>query len=153
MNELVAIVAIILNILTLLYFFGYWKGKMDTKVGTLWQSHSGTQEALGKIEVKITALWDAYVVSVLAREQQKKNKDVINPSLPKTWRPLVKDICDANLSVGDLGFEIVSRLGIDRIQKTASKHNSSFCEVLAHFIHDINPSCYNKYTRRDDDKK
>ena len=51
LSLVISSVALALNIFTVVFVFGYWKGKVDIKIDTL---------------------WEVYVTSALAREQQSR---------------------------------------------------------------------------------
>ena len=95
---IISLIALILNILTILFIFGYWKGKVDTKICTL---------------------WDVYVTSVLVRQTQR-NAPAPNPiDLTQLGSIEYHDI-------GELGFKLITRLTIKVISELALAERMSF---------------------------
>ena len=101
-----------LNILTLLFVFGYWKGKVDTKLSTL---------------------WDVYVTSILTREVQRRGHSKASSPYPPEWDNKTRGIC-LSLPPGQLGYKVVKRLTSQEIQKVALENGRTFGELLAEYL-------------------
>jgi len=106
--ELSGVIALVFSVINAIYFMAYWKGKIDTK---------------------ITALWDVYTHSVVVREQQK----VHNPhriEVPVEWQAKLKGIGKTK-SMGELCFKIVRIIGTDQIALAAQSKKVGFGEIVA----------------------
>lgn len=111
-------VALTLNIFSLVFIFAYWKGKIDTKMDTL---------------------WDVYVTTVLTSTSLRRKH---NPSLnfPPEWYDKVKDIPLLELTsqepghIGRVAYQLVTRLGVAEIRRAAVANSLDFGETLAEFI-------------------
>ena len=106
MSTIVSLVALALNLFTLLFIFGYWKGKVDIKMDTL---------------------WDVYVTSVLVRQTQR-NTPLPNPIDMQTFGTI------KYRSIGDLGFQLITKVKVAGVKELACEKNMSFGETVAALV-------------------
>ena len=115
--QILSIIALISSVFTPVAVFAYWKGKVDTKIDTL---------------------WDVYTASVLVRERQSHNP---HPKAPIPLPDAVKAELDSihhGTRIGDMGYSIVRRVSVVRIQEIALANKVGFGEVVANMVLLIN---------------
>ena len=125
--------SLVLSLLTLLFVFGYWKGKVDTRLNALWETRNADAKLLAELSIKSTTIWDVYVTSVLTREQQRRGHSKADALFPQEWDTLTNGIC-FTLPVAEVGFRVINLLGIREIQRVAEATGRSFGEIVAEFL-------------------
>ncbi len=115
LSLVISSVALAINIFTAVFVFGYWKGKVDIKIDTL---------------------WEVYVTSALAREQQRRMGHSRAPiQFPSEWYEKTKGL--GNISKSELCFRAVRLLGAEEISRVATANSRSFEEAVGGFVSNL----------------
>ena len=141
MQEIAAIIGAvsgIISLLTIVYLVGFWKGKIDTKLGNVCQSLQ--KYPLEETAVMTKTLWDIYVVDALrsrpdlaergsAYRLKKEGEELI----PDHIKALLDRIPHNPLNNEALatGYLVVKHIGLGHIGKMAEEKNLSVQEAIA----------------------
>ncbi|MBA7601839.1 hypothetical protein ES703_08923 [subsurface metagenome] len=128
----------IASLIAIVYLVGFWKGKVDTQLGSI--SQSMQKYPLEETALMTKTLWDIYVVDALrnrpdlaehhsAYKLKKEGHDLIPDDIKKDLDRL--DLNPLNNEAIACGWLVVKLLGTERISRMAEGNGLSLQESIA----------------------